>query len=81
MLTTEFSQESTEGYNRGIKIDGFPGREEYNYQTQNGSLNLLINRRFFVRLDGNNIEETELRKWWREIDSISLSEASTKINH
>ena len=74
LLTTEFSQESTEGYNRGVEIDGFPGREEYNYQTKNGSLNLLIDRRFFIRLDGDNIEESELREWWQKIDSKALSE-------
>ena len=72
LLTTEFSQESTEGYNKGIKIGNIPGRENYDYQTQDGSLNLLINRRFFVQIDGKNIEESELREWWNLLDSQSL---------
>ena len=73
LLSTEFSQESTEGYNKGIKIGNIPGRENYDYYTKDGSLNLLINRRFFVQIDGDNIEETELREWWSMIDSNSLS--------
>ena len=75
LLSTEFSQESTEGYNKGIKIGNIPGRENYDYYTKDGSLNLLINRRFFVQIEGKNIEESELRQWWKAIDSDSLSKA------
>lgn len=76
LLTTEFSQESTEGYNKAIKIGDILGREEYTYANKNGSLNLLVNRRFLVQIEGSNIENTELRKWWKLIDEGSL----TKIN-
>ena len=78
LLTTGFSQESTEGYNKGIKIGDIPGREEYNYATQDGSLNLLIDRRFFVQIDGDNIEETELREWWELIDFPSLAKVNNE---
>lgn len=73
LLSTEFSQESTEGYSKGIRIGNIPGRENYNHDSGNGGLNLLINRRFFVRIDGNNIEEKELREWWEIIDHKSLA--------
>ncbi len=73
LLSTEFSQESTEGYNKGIQIDDIPGRENYDYYSKNGSLNLLINRRFFVQIDGDNIEESELREWWDILDHRSLA--------
>ena len=76
LLSTEFSQESTEGYNKGIKIGNIPGRENYDYYTKDGSLNLLINRRFFVQIEGKNIEESELRQWWDAIDSDSLLKAN-----
>ena len=72
LLSTEFSQESTVGYNKGIKIDDMPGREEYNYQSRQGSLNLLVNSRFLVRIDGRNIEDKELREWWSQMDLPSL---------
>lgn len=73
LLSTEFSQESTEGYNKGIKIGDIPGRENYDYYSKNGSLNLLINRRFLVKIDGDNIEERELREWWEILDRKSIS--------
>ena len=72
LLSTEFSQESTDGYNKGIEIDNIPGREAYNYNTKDGSLNLLIDRRFFIRIEGKNIEESELREWWSMLDRDSL---------
>ena len=74
LLSTEFSQESTEGYSKGIKIDDIPGRENYNYHSRDGGLNLLINRRFFVQISGENIEESELREWWEILDRKSLSQ-------
>ena len=67
LLTTEFSRESTEGYSKGIKIDNIPGREEYDYNTKQGSLNLLVDSRFLVQIDGRNIEDIDLRYWWESI--------------
>ncbi|MEL6927596.1 MAG: hypothetical protein AAFO95_03050 [Cyanobacteria bacterium J06600_6] len=78
ILSTEFSQESTTGYNKGIKINDMPGREEYTYQNKKGSLNLLVNSRFLVRIEGQNIEDRELREWWQRLDSNSLSKINTK---
>ena len=72
LLTTEFSRESTAGYNKGIKIGDIPGREEYSYISKQGSLNLLVNNRFLIRIDGRNIEDDELRQWWQLIDRQSL---------
>ena len=72
LLTTQFSQESTEGYNKGIELDGIPGREEYTYDSRQGSLNLLVDSRFLVQIDGSNIENTELRDWWQLINLQSF---------
>lgn len=74
LLSTEFSQESMDGYNKGLKINDIPGREEYSYIDKQGSLNLLVNSRFLVRIDGSNIEDLELREWWQLIDSKALTQ-------
>ena len=80
ILSTEFSQESTAGYNKGIKIDDMPGREEYSYRSKEGSLNLLVDSRFLVRINGNNIEDSELRTWWQLMDYQSLTKINSKYN-
>lgn len=77
LLTTEFSQESTEGYNKSIKINNFPGREEYTYAEQNGSLRLLVSR-FLVEIEGSNIRNAELREWWELIDREALTKVDSE---
>ena len=42
LLTTEFSQESTEGYNKGIEIDNIPGREAFLQLLDSISIPILI---------------------------------------
>lgn len=75
LMSTEFSQESTEGYNKGIKIGDILGREEYDYGSQSGSLNLLAEQRFFIQINGDNLDNSEqLREWWQAIDLDTLSE-------
>ncbi len=71
-LMASFSQESTEGYNKGIKINDDPGREEYKNDSKNGDLSVLVGKRFLVSVKGNGIEAAELRQWWDRIDTKGL---------
>ena len=71
-LMASFSQESTEGYNKGIKINDDPGREEYKHESKNGDLSVLVGKRFLVSVKGNGIEAAELRQWWDKIDTKGL---------
>jgi len=71
-VSAAFSQETTEGYNKGIKIGEDPGREEYTTASKDGTLSMLVGKRFFVTVKGNNIEPGELREWWDRVDSKGL---------
>lgn len=71
-LMASFSQESTEGYNKGIKINDDPGREEYRNESKSGELSVLVGKRFLVTVKGNGIEAAELRQWWDRIDTKGL---------
>ncbi|GAB4541801.1 MAG: hypothetical protein Tsb0014_33980 [Pleurocapsa sp.] len=73
LIGADFSQESSKGYNKGIKIGDMPGREEYNFASKNGTLSLLAQQRFFIQIEGENIEPEELQKWWNLIDREALS--------
>lgn len=73
-LSADFSQETSEGYNKGIKIGDIPGREEFNYQSKDGKLAVLLDQRFFVQIEGDNLENSqELFKWLNKVDRKSLS--------
>ena len=67
-----FSQETTEGYNKGIKIGDDPGREEYNNAGKEGTLSLLVGKRFFVTVKGNNVDAAELRQWLDRVNTNGL---------
>ena len=71
-VAAAFSQESTEGYNKGIKIGEDPGREEYKTAGKDGTLSVLVGKRFFVTIKGDNIEAAELREWWDRMDAKGL---------
>ncbi len=72
LLSADFSQESTRGYNKGIKIGDIPGREEYDFKSKDGSLSLLVEQRFFTQIEGKNIESKELQEWWRKMDQKEM---------
>jgi len=71
-IAAAFSQETTEGYNKGIKIGEDPGREEYKTAGRNGTLSILVGKRFFVTIEGNGIDSAELRQWWDKLDAAGL---------
>ncbi len=71
-MAAGFSQETTEGYNKGVKIGEEPGREEYKTAEKDGTLTMLVGKRFFVSINGENIEAAELRQWWDRMDSAGL---------
>lgn len=71
-LSASFSEESTEGYNKGIKLNEDPGREEYQFEARRGTLSLLAGKRFLTGIKGSGIEAAELREWLDRIDLAGL---------
>ena len=72
VISARFSQESTEGYSKGLKIGDAFGREEYQNASKKGKLSLLVDKRFMVEVDGRNIEPQELQDWWRQVKVKNL---------
>lgn len=73
-LSADYSQETSAGYNKGIKIGNIPGREEFDYQSKDGKLSILVDERFFVQIEGKNLDNAkELYQWWKKVDRQSLT--------
>jgi hypothetical protein len=52
ILSSKFSQESTDGYNKGITIgEDTPGREEHNTKQMRGQRQVLLDKRYFIEVD------------------------------
>jgi hypothetical protein len=55
-LTSGYEKETEEGYERSTKVGGFPGWERWNSERKEGEVTALVNKRFLVKFDGDNIE-------------------------
>jgi len=72
ILGARMSTESTEGYNKGIKIGGDPGRDEFTFKSKRGKRTVLVGKRFAVTLETRGLEEDELKEWWTRINTEKL---------
>lgn len=70
---TEFERESDNGYERTTKIDGHKAFEQYDKSSKSGQVSVLVDNRFVVNIEGDNIEEKDLRK---VLDDINLRRLS-----
>ena len=71
-MAANFSQESTEGYNRGITIGDDPGREEYDFESRRGSRELLFGKRYHIKVEGREVEPEDLEPWHGRVDTDVL---------
>lgn len=55
-LTAGYEKETEHGYEKSVKVGEFPGWEEWNSEGKDGELNAIINKRFMVKVEGDNID-------------------------
>lgn len=70
----QFSNESTEGYEKGFTLDGSPAIEKYTNDSKDGSLTVFLGGRYLVEIDVNGLESKELQAWWKKLDAKKLAE-------
>lgn len=62
-MLSQFSQESTEGHTKGIKVDGQPAVEKWTKKSQRTELTVLIDDRFLLTISGNGVTPELAREW------------------
>ena len=60
MLASGFSRESSDGYEKAVSVNGQPGFEKWDSDSKDGELNILVNKRFLVSIEGNDIADTKV---------------------
>lgn len=68
----EFSHESTEGYEKGFKLDSYPAVEKYTSESKNGTLSVFVSDRYLIEIDINGLDSKALQEWWKKIDVKKL---------
>ncbi|MDX1940135.1 MAG: hypothetical protein SFU99_06255 [Saprospiraceae bacterium] len=69
----EFERESDDGYERTTKIDGHKAFEQYDKKNKSGQLGVLVDNRFVVNIEGDQISEGDLRKALNDINLRKIS--------
>jgi hypothetical protein len=59
-LQTGYSQESTNGYEKSAVVNGQPGWEKWDSRNKSGEVHALVNKRFLVNIEGDNITDTKV---------------------
>lgn len=72
-MAAQFARESTDGYEKGITLDGNPGVEKWRKDGGDAELNVVVGKRFFVEIQGSGITPELVRKVWDSVDRAKLA--------
>jgi len=67
------NSDSSEGYAKSVSIDGNPGFETFEKETKHAALWVMIANRYFVQIELQNQEPSELQDWIKRIDLKKLA--------
>jgi len=60
MLATGYSRETSEGYEKAVTVNGQPAFEKWDSERKSGELNILVDKRFLVSIEGRDLEDTSV---------------------
>jgi len=69
----EMERETDDGYERTTKVDGHPAQERFDSRYKQADLQIMVDGRFMVELDGSNVEMAALQDLVKAIDLKKLA--------
>jgi hypothetical protein len=72
-MAAQFAHESTEGYEKGVTLDGNPGVEKWNKADKRGELSVIVGKRFLVDIEASPVDADFVRTVWSSIDGAKLA--------
>lgn len=60
MLASGYSRETSDGYEKSVSVNGQPAFEKWDSSSKDGELNILVNKRFLVSVEGNDLADTKV---------------------
>ena len=67
------TSETADGYGKPVTIDGNAGREDYDKPQKHASLWVMVANRYFVQIELQNQDPTELQEWIKRVDLKKLA--------
>jgi len=59
-LAVGYEKETERGYEKGVKVGEYPGWEKWDSESKDGELNAIVNKRFIVQVEGQQIENVKI---------------------
>lgn len=70
----DIDKETTTGYEKTTKIEGFKAFEKYDNEGKDGEINVLVADRFVVNVHGNNVSVDQMKESLKDIDLGKLED-------
>ena len=67
------NSDTSEGYAKSVNIDGNPGFETFEKDTKHAALWVMIANRYFVQVELQNQDPSELQEWIKRVDLKKLA--------
>ena len=67
------NSDTSEGYAKSVNIDGNPGFETFEKDTKHAALWVMIADRYFVQIELQNQDPSELQEWIKRVDLKKLA--------
>lgn len=67
------SSDTSEGYAKSVTIEGNPGFETFEKDSKHAALWVMIANRYFVQIELQNEEPSELQEWIKRVDLKKLA--------
>jgi len=74
-MMAQMSNETTEGYQKGVTVAGTPAYEQWTISTRRSELSALVAKRFLIHFTGSQVEPSELRQW---LEGMKLAELAAQ---
>lgn len=72
-MLAQFARESTDGYERGVTLDGNPGVEKWRKGSGRAELTVVLGKRFLVTIESEGAGEGFPRQVWGSLDRARLA--------
>lgn len=66
--SAEIDRETSTGYAKTVKINGHKGYQEYDREKRDGKFIVIVADRFVVEVNGDDVDEKDLKKAFEKID-------------
>jgi hypothetical protein len=72
IMQARFSQETSDGYSKGIKLGEDPGRDEYKFASKSGTRNYLRGKRYHTSIRIDNLPAEAFDDWTAFLKQVEL---------